>query len=77
MTFNINIVKLSQSENVVFLSDFNVSIREDDNDDNHYSVFGSDDYISPKMIIGQKYGEKVDVWSIRILMNEVLVGKYH
>ncbi len=36
---------------------------------------GTPDYLSPEMILGSGHNEKLDIWSLGILMYEMLHGK--
>lgn len=36
---------------------------------------GTYEYLSPEMIIGKEYDEKIDIWSLGIIMYELLTGK--
>ncbi len=36
---------------------------------------GTPDYLAPEMIIGSGHSEKLDVWTLGILMYELIFGK--
>ena len=36
---------------------------------------GTYEYLSPEMINGKEYNEKIDIWSLGIIMYELLIGK--
>lgn len=39
------------------------------------TIYGILDYLPPKMIEGYTHNEKVDLWYIRVLCYELLIGK--
>ena len=56
----------------VFLSDFGIATYINNN---RKTFCGSDDYMAPEIIQGKEYNEKVDIWSLGILIYELLSGK--
>jgi len=45
------------------------------NDDFRNTYCGTPDYLSPEMIMGTGHNEKLDIWTLGILMYELLNGK--
>ena len=45
------------------------------NDDVRNTYCGTTDYLSPEMILGTGHDEKLDVWTVGVLMYELLFGK--
>lgn len=39
------------------------------------TLYGTLDYFSPEMIESKMYDEKIDIWSLGVIMYELLVGK--
>ena len=56
----------------VFLSDFGIATYVNDN---RRTFCGSNDYMAPEIIQGKEYNEKVDIWSLGILIYELLTGE--
>jgi serine/threonine protein kinase len=54
------------------LADFGWSVHAPNSRRN--TICGTLDYLPPEMVIGKEYNEKVDVWSIGVLLYEFLVG---
>jgi len=44
------------------------------NDDFRNTYCGTPDYLSPEMIMGTGHNEKLDIWTLGILMYELLSG---
>ncbi|CAG9864407.1 unnamed protein product [Phyllotreta striolata] len=55
------------------IADFGWSVRNQS--DRRTTLCGTLDYLSPEMILGETYDEKVDLWSLGVLCFEFLVGK--
>ena len=58
-------------ENEVRIIDFGWSNL---NNDFRNTYCGTTDYLSPEMILGTGHNEKLDVWTVGILMYELLYG---
>jgi len=39
-----------------------------------FSKVGTPDYIAPEILVDKKYDERVDIWSIGVIMFECLFG---
>lgn len=44
------------------------------NDDFRNTYCGTPDYLSPEMILGTGHNEKLDIWTLGVLMYELLSG---
>jgi serine/threonine protein kinase len=54
------------------LADFGWSVHAPNSRRN--TICGTLDYLPPEMVVGKEYDEKVDVWTIGVLLYEFLVG---
>ena len=57
------------------ISDFGLSHvrrRRDDSMDGYHGVAGTPSYIAPEVLMGREYGVKADVYSLGVLINEML-----
>jgi len=52
------------------LADFGLSTEEDKSK----SICGTPQYLSPEMILGKKYDKAIDLWSLGIIIYEMLTG---
>lgn len=57
----------------VYLIDFGLAIAKEDTQKG--DVAGTIEYFSPEIMFNQDYDEKIDIWSIGILMVELLTGE--
>ena len=56
----------------VKIIDLGLSIVEQENKDTEVGTY---DYMAPEMVSGEPYGPGVDIWSIGIMIIELLIGK--
>mmetsp|Transcript_23432 Transcript_23432/g.58629 ORF Transcript_23432/g.58629 Transcript_23432/m.58629 type:complete len:479 (-) Transcript_23432:185-1621(-) len=56
------------------LTDFGLA-KEMGNDDTTYTLCGTAEYFAPELLHGKGYGNEADLWSIGILMFEMLTGR--
>lgn len=60
------------AENILKIADFGWSNVKDDN---RNTFCGTPDYLSPEMILGSGHSEKLDIWTLGVLMYEMLHGR--
>jgi serine/threonine protein kinase len=60
---------------VVKLCDFGWAVRRQGRDEMRGTFCGTPFYVSPEILKGEMYNEKIDIWSVGILAYELLVGE--
>lgn len=60
-------------QKTVKLCDFGWSVHLDEK--RRKTVCGTLQYLAPEMVIDRQYDEKVDIWSLGVMMYEMLIGK--
>jgi len=60
-------------QGVLKIADFGCSVYCPEN--RRDTFCGTIDYISPEIASGEGYGQSVDIWSLGILVYELLTGK--
>ena len=67
---------LINSQGFVKLTDFGISIQLDETGGLAKSFVGTMTYMSPERMEGEKYSAKGDIWSIGIILVELMTGAY-
>ncbi len=60
---------------VIKLADFGCSINYSEEDDVSKECVGTDHYMAPEVLNGEKQTEKIDIWSLGVVLFEFLNGK--
>jgi serine/threonine protein kinase len=60
-------------QNVIKLCDFGWSVYQDNR--LRTTFCGTPLYVCPEILRGKEYDEKIDIWSLGIMMYEMLVGE--
>ena len=64
------------NDNVLKLSDFGFAkFFKDDIDDMSKTICGSPIYMAPEIIMCKTYSNKIDLWSIGVILYEMIIGK--
>ena len=66
---------LMDSQGHVVVTDFGLAKIFESHDDVHRTLCGTDEYMAPEMVARRSYGKAVDVWSLGILIFEMVTGK--
>lgn len=59
----------------ILLTDFGLAKENVDENNRTMSLCGTLEYMSPEMIKGEPYGQSTDLWSLGILLYDMLTGK--
>ena len=59
-------------DNEIKIGDFGISKQLEVNDGYAYSTIGSNYYMAPEIIKGEKYNNKIDIWSFGCIIYELL-----
>ncbi|ORE02813.1 kinase-like protein [Rhizopus microsporus var. microsporus] len=65
---------LDEKDNIK-LADFGWSVRTRVVDNRRHTLCGTLDYLPPEMVEGRDHDESVDLWSLGVLLYEMLVGR--
>jgi serine/threonine protein kinase len=72
---NVRVTSLSIENGPLVLADFGLAVKSQESQQNDEFI-GSLAYMSPKLIIGDLYNEKVDIWALGIVMSAALTGSF-
>lgn len=58
------------SDDICKIGDFGLSIESDDSQE----IVGTIEYMSPEMIVGDRYDHRTDIWSLGVLIYDLMIG---
>eukprot|EP01062_Namystynia_karyoxenos_P004615 TRINITY_DN11642_c0_g1_i1.p1 TRINITY_DN11642_c0_g1~~TRINITY_DN11642_c0_g1_i1.p1 ORF type:complete len:1343 (+),score=305.81 TRINITY_DN11642_c0_g1_i1:76-4104(+) len=71
-----NNIFLAERGRVIKVGDFGISKQLDASTDFARTVIGTPYYLSPEIVDGKKYNSKSDVWSVGVLLHEIMTFEY-